>query len=68
MIEQVHVLIQRNALKVTYSQSKLLIDQKNLVKIAPPRIDENLTRLTWLIHTSVLPSNWNPGKIFALTV
>ena len=27
-----------------------------------------LTRLTWLIHTSVLPSNWNPGKIFALTV
>ena len=25
-----------------------------------------LTRLTWLIHTSVLPSNWNLGKIFAL--
>ena len=24
-----------------------------------------LTRLTWLIHTSVLPSIWNPGKIFA---
>ena len=22
---------------------------------------------TWLIHTSVLPSNWNLGKIFALT-
>ena len=28
----------------------------------------SLTPLTWLIHTSVLPSNWNPGKIFALTV
>ena len=28
----------------------------------------NLTRLTWLIHTSVLPSNWNLGKFFALTV
>ena len=27
-----------------------------------------LTRLTWLIHTSVLPLNWNPGKIFVLTV
>ena len=27
-----------------------------------------LTHLTWLIHTSVLPSNWNPGKIFVLTV
>ena len=27
-----------------------------------------LTRLTWLIHTSVLPSNWDLGKIFALTV
>merc|ERR1712051_1103142 len=27
----------------------------------------NLTRLTWLIHTSVLPSNWNPDKIFAPT-
>ena len=26
-----------------------------------------LTRLTWLIHTSVLPSSWNPGKIFAPT-
>ena len=26
-----------------------------------------LTRLTWLIHTSVLPSIWNPGKIFAPT-
>ena len=26
-----------------------------------------LTRLTWLIHTSVLPSNWNLGKNFALT-
>ena len=25
----------------------------------------SLTRLTWLIHTSVLPSIWNPGKIFA---
>ena len=27
----------------------------------------DLTRLTWLIHTSVLPSNWNPVKIFAPT-
>ena len=27
----------------------------------------SLTRLTWLIHTSVLPSNWNLGKISALT-
>ena len=27
-----------------------------------------LTRLTWLIHTSVLPSNWNLGNFFALTV
>ena len=27
----------------------------------------NLTRLTWLIHTSVLPSIWNPDKIFAPT-
>ena len=27
-----------------------------------------LTRPTWLIHTSVLPSNWNLGKNFALTV
>ena len=26
-----------------------------------------LTRHTWLIHTSVLPSNWNLDKIFALT-
>ena len=26
-----------------------------------------LARLTWLIHTSVLPSNWNLGKNFALT-
>ena len=26
-----------------------------------------LTRLSWLIHTSVLPSNWNLGKNFALT-
>ena len=26
-----------------------------------------LTRLTWLIHTSVLPSIWNPDKIFAPT-
>jgi len=26
-----------------------------------------LTCLTWLIHTSVLPSNWNPDKIFAPT-
>ena len=26
-----------------------------------------LTRLTWLIHISVLPSNWNLGKNFALT-
>ena len=26
-----------------------------------------LTRLIWLIHTSVLPSNWNPDKIFAPT-
>ena len=26
-----------------------------------------LTRLTWLIHTSILPSNWNPDKIFATT-
>ena len=26
-----------------------------------------LTRLAWLIHTSVLPSNWNPDKIFAPT-
>ena len=26
-----------------------------------------LTRLTWLIHTSVLPSSWNPDKIFAPT-
>ena len=29
--------------------------------------DIYLTRLTWLIHTSVLPSNWNPDKIFAPT-
>ena len=27
----------------------------------------SLTRLTWMIHTSFLPSNWNLGKIFALT-
>ena len=26
-----------------------------------------LTRITWLIHTSVLPSNWNLGKFFVLT-
>ena len=26
-----------------------------------------LTRLTWLIHTSVLPSNWNPDKFYAPT-
>ena len=26
-----------------------------------------LTCLTWLIHTSVLPSNWNPDKMFAPT-
>ena len=26
-----------------------------------------LTRLTWLIHTSVLPSIWNPDKILAPT-
>ena len=26
-----------------------------------------LTRLTWLIHTSVLPSNWNPDKMFPPT-
>ena len=25
------------------------------------------TRLTWLIHISVLPSNWNPDKFFAPT-
>ena len=31
-------------------------------------VDYDLTRLTWLIHTSVLPSNWNLGKIFVLTV
>ena len=28
---------------------------------------KDLTRLTWLIHTSVLPSIWNPDKIFAPT-
>ena len=33
MIEQVHVLIQHNALKVAYSESKLVIDQKTSVKI-----------------------------------
>ena len=27
----------------------------------------SLTRLTWLIHTSVLPSNWNLDEKFALT-
>ena len=27
----------------------------------------SLTRLTWLIHTLFLPSNWNLDKIFALT-
>ena len=26
-----------------------------------------LTRLTWLIHTSVLPLDWNLGNIFAVT-
>ena len=26
-----------------------------------------LTRLTWLIHTPLLPSNWNLDKMFALT-
>ena len=29
--------------------------------------NRSLTRLTWLIHTSVLPSSWNPDKIFAPT-
>ena len=31
-------------------------------------IAPRLTRLTWVIHTSVLPSNWNLGKFFVLTV
>ena len=31
------------------------------------KIMSTLTRLTWLIHISVLPSNWNLDKIFALT-
>ena len=25
-----------------------------------------LTRITWLIHTSFLPSSWNPNNFFAL--
>ena len=34
-------------------------NQKTILKI--------LKHLTWLIHTSVLSSNWNLGKVFALT-
>ena len=30
------------------------------------KIKAPLTRLTWLIHTSVLHSIWNPDKVFAL--
>ena len=33
-----------------------------------PLLANALTRLTWLIHTSVLPSIWNLGKNFALIV
>ena len=30
-------------------------------------LEKTLTRLTWLIHTSFLLSNWNLDKLFALT-
>ena len=30
--------------------------------------EKTLTHLTWLIHTSVLPSNWNLGKNVVITV
>ena len=42
------------------------VSSKNVPNHCP--LNFTLTRLTWLIHTSVLPSNWNLGKIFALTV
>ena len=32
-----------------------------------PRAPSLVATLTWLIHTSVLPSNWNLSKIFAVT-
>ena len=30
-------------------------------------LSDSLTRLTWLVHTSFLPSSWNLNKKFALT-
>ena len=39
-----------------------------LLQLSAPQIQLLLTRLTRLIHTSFLPSNWNLDKIFALTV
>ena len=51
-----------------YTQSPFIrTSAKFLVKFKTQAMGgSNLTRLTWLIHTSVLPSNWNPGKIFPL--
>ena len=41
---------------------------KNIFWLALRHLSNDLTRLNWLNHKSVLPLNWNPSKIFALTV
>ena len=55
------------ALPLNTLNLKLIIFQKYNLK-SRSRFRGCLTRLTWLTHTSLLPSNWDLDKIFALAV
>ena len=64
-MENTHVMVFWDGWENTKKHDLGILHWRRLKK--PCTEGFHLTRLTWLIHLSVLPSNWNLGKMFALT-